>query len=346
MLRDQSGMALLLTLAIISFLVALTVQLNVSVTWQLQAADRMQKTTQLKQTVFSGLNIARAALYADQEENEYDSLYDAWNLIDANRDANLFTDEQVTVTVADLSGRIQVNALVLSEEEKSRRRKEKVKGKTDGNEADGEKLQRQLWLRFLGSGKFAVENEEEALALVDALSDWIDADDQVRDHGAESGYYQTLDPPYVCRNAPLQYPEELLLIKGFSQNIVYGDQEHVGLLDYVTVHGDDGVININSAPLPVLSTLAPGLQEEDVEALLEFRNVEDNKQYLAHEDWYRQVTTFPGDITLNESVIGVTSSFFSVRITAERESLHQQAVALVFRDPQTREQRLLSWKIE
>jgi general secretion pathway protein K len=56
----------------------------------------------------------------------------------------------------------------------------------------------------------------------DSILDWIDADDDTRPAGAESDYYQGLNPPYLAKNAPMDRREELLLVKGVTYNMYYG----------------------------------------------------------------------------------------------------------------------------
>jgi DNA uptake protein ComE-like DNA-binding protein len=74
-----------------------------------------------------------------------------------------------------------------------------------------------------------VENVPE---LVAALLDWRDADDEQRSNGAETLYYETCNPPYRAKNGPLDTIEELLLVKGFSAAILYGeDTNRNGILD-------------------------------------------------------------------------------------------------------------------
>ncbi|HHD56690.1 MAG TPA: hypothetical protein ENK89_03300, partial [Desulfobulbaceae bacterium] len=245
----DSGMALLMTLAAISFLVAVTVDLATSVNWQIQASRGLQESVRMDEALISGLNLVRASLLADQRKQQYDTLLDGWNNPDEESLHTLFGGMQLSVHVQDMSGRIQVNRLVGNTknnrgQQRGPRRQpgSKVPGKVNGK--DPAKLQRELWIRFLLSGKFAVDGQEEAVSLVDALSDWLDEDDNERDHGAESGYYQSLKTPYVCRNGPLQYPEELLLVKGFTRKLVYGDKEHEGIIDYLTIYGQDGKINV------------------------------------------------------------------------------------------------------
>lgn len=67
--------------------------------------------------------------------------------------------------------------------------------------------------------------------LVDALIDWRDADNQPGPNGAEAEYYAELEPPYAVKNAPFDTIEELLLVRGFGGELLYGeDYDRNGLL--------------------------------------------------------------------------------------------------------------------
>jgi general secretion pathway protein K len=55
-----------------------------------------------------------------------------------------------------------------------------------------------------------------------SILDWIDPDDATHIGGAESDYYQGLNPPYFSKNAPIDDLSELLLIKGITPDIFWG----------------------------------------------------------------------------------------------------------------------------
>jgi len=75
--------------------------------------------------------------------------------------------------------------------------------------------------------------------LVDALIDWRDSDDNPRPLGAESEYYESLDPGYHVKNEPFETLEELLLVKGFTREILYGEDWNLnGSLDQGEDDGD------------------------------------------------------------------------------------------------------------
>ncbi len=328
---DQRGMALVLALMAVSFLVAITVQLFSTVNWQMQAAGNMGDSIQLDTMTRSALNLARAALFADQKENNFDSLHDGWHTMDPERIAGLMGTGKLTIEVEDLSGRLQVNALVFS-------------GQDPAQKGQHEERQRLLWERFLTSGKFAVEDNEKASALVDALHDWIDKGDEELLNGAESDYYQGLNPPYSAHNGPVSYPEELLLIRGMTPELFYGNEKYLGLARFITVAGSDGKINLNSAPPELIQYLAPGIDEEAAAKLVEFRQEIVNRDALATPGWYKQVSSFPGDVDISQELLTTKSQYFLVKATAENGGVVRTGTGVVLRNDNS-EQQLLYWEV-
>lgn len=70
------------------------------------------------------------------------------------------------------------------------------------------------------------------LEVSEAIFDWIDEDDDQRENGAENQIYQALNPPYECKNQPLETLDELLLIRGVTPQLLFGeDANRNGLLD-------------------------------------------------------------------------------------------------------------------
>jgi general secretion pathway protein K len=65
---------------------------------------------------------------------------------------------------------------------------------------------------------------------VDSLIDWIDADDFSRANGAEAFYYRGEGLPYKPRNYPLQYKEELSMVKGMDRKRYDKIQSYLTLL--------------------------------------------------------------------------------------------------------------------
>ena len=68
--------------------------------------------------------------------------------------------------------------------------------------------------------------------IADAILDFIDSDDDIREYGAERDYYAQLPVPYAPVNGPLQSIEQLLLVKGVTPQLLFGlDQNRNGVLE-------------------------------------------------------------------------------------------------------------------
>lgn len=74
--------------------------------------------------------------------------------------------------------------------------------------------------------------------LAASIIDWRDEDSDVTPGGAESEYYLLLSESYQCKNAPLETVDEILLIKGASETLLYG--EDTNLNGYLDDHENDG----------------------------------------------------------------------------------------------------------
>ncbi|KJU85935.1 general secretion pathway protein K [Candidatus Magnetobacterium bavaricum] len=105
--------------------------------------------------------------------------------------------------------------------------------------------------------------------IVDSMRDWMDGDDLSRLHGAESDYYKSLKHPYKAKNAPFDTIDELLMVRGITPEIFYGDGDKKGLKDFVTVYNrtDNSKINVNAAPKEVLMAL-PNVTEDIANAVI------------------------------------------------------------------------------
>lgn len=76
--------------------------------------------------------------------------------------------------------------------------------------------------------------------LVQGLLDFLDADDTPRPEGAEQEYYDALPRPYAIRNGPLATLDEILLVRGFTPSVFYGEDANLNYqLDPLEDDGDD-----------------------------------------------------------------------------------------------------------
>ena len=75
--------------------------------------------------------------------------------------------------------------------------------------------------------------------LAASIIDWRDTDSDVSTGGAEDEYYLLQPTPYHCKNAPLETVSEILLIKGASEDLLYGEDTNLnGILDPQENDGD------------------------------------------------------------------------------------------------------------
>lgn len=128
-----------------------------------------------------------------------------------------------------------------------------------------------------------------------AILDWIDKDDQISSDGAETDFYQRIEPPYVCKNSDCTALKELRFLRGVSLELYIGedidrdsildDNERdgqlkmppdnedarldLGLVDVFTIFGE-GKVNINTVSGPILASL-PGLDEDAASFVLAYR---------------------------------------------------------------------------
>jgi len=143
------------------------------------------------------------------------------------------------------------------------------------------------------------------------IQDWIDPNEDVSPYGAEADYYQSLNPPYDIRNAPLMDLSELLMVKGIDPKIYDGKNNDypVGLKDIFTVWSG-GKINVNTAPPQVLSALADGI---DGETLAEYRKDAPFKSTQDFATYIKQ--EFPGASSVPQELWDVKSAYFSAYVT-------------------------------
>ncbi len=113
-------------------------------------------------------------------------------------------------------------------------------------------------------------SSKEVDIIVDSIMDWKDEDEFHRLYGAESDYYMSLQNPYKAKNAGFETLEELIMVKGISSEILYGNKERKGIIDFITIYSDSQVINVNTAPKEVLSAV-PGITAEMADSIIDYR---------------------------------------------------------------------------
>ncbi len=109
--------------------------------------------------------------------------------------------------------------------------------------------------------------EDEAAAIIDAMRDFADRDEDRRDAGAEDSDYIAAGLDWGAKDAPFESVEELQQVLGVSRPL------YDRVAPYLTVYSGRAQVNPVVAPREVLMAM-PGLGEEQVESLLARREAQ------------------------------------------------------------------------
>jgi general secretion pathway protein K len=273
-------------------------------------------------------------LSVDGAESSIDTLHENWANLEffTQYFSYFFNQGQGGMDIEDHSGRLQINSLLGGNNT----------GENDNAWGVNEE-QKKAWINLLSAEEFELA-EDEPQNIVEAIIDWIDDDDEPLGFGgAESSYYKGFETPYTPRNAPMEFVEELLLVKGITRELYYGTDDTPGLGNLVTPYGRDGKININTADAMVLGALSELMEQDIVDSMLTYRDDEDND--LGNPEWYKAAPGFPGDIVIPPELITTSSSFFEISTDVVLGKMHRKVRGMVVRGPGSRT-KLVSWKIE
>ena len=244
--NKESGVALILALVFVALLTAIVFafiyEMEVDASFaQNQGAD-FEAQLAARSAAVDGMQIL-AEQYADMIESgmpPVDSELDGsqWSL---GASFQALNDATMRTSIADEYGKLNLNALVVYDS-----------GTEECNDALIDALRQFFALR-----------STDAYDPVDAIIDWLDYDDMDAEEpdGAENDYYTSLENPYPCKNGPMDTIEELLLIKGITPELYFGnaEEEQLPLSEYLTVHGDwEGRVNVNTAHEDVIAAVIGG----------------------------------------------------------------------------------------
>lgn len=300
----EAGLALILTLTAIALLVPLILEFFQAMRVEVRAAGNFRDGWKAYYLARSGISFAVALLEEDaRNQGEYDALTEPWAL---SLPPIPLGDGWVQVSITDETGKLNINPL------------------PTGFRGVSSRVYQGVWRRFL-------EQQELDPGLVDALADWVDRDQNERiPDGAETFFYQGMDPPYPAKDASLDSLEELRLVRGVTSEV------YQKLAPYVTLYSD-GPININTAPLEVLMALSEDLGEVVAQEIVEYRATTPFEQKIQlrdviGEDLYNQVAP----------LVTVRSRHFSIRATARVGGVTRTIQAVVRRGAQKSE--ILYWR--
>ncbi|MFH2044344.1 MAG: type II secretion system minor pseudopilin GspK [Pseudomonadota bacterium] len=236
-MASNKGMALILTLMILAIMTTMVVEFVHEVYSTNAILNNWRISRQLSLTAKSGITIVKKIISDNQSRYAY--TYPGKYEVPLG---NIFGENadgsggKVFVNVEDENAKFNVNSIVWPN------------GTTNESSIDSFK-------RLLKNIKL-----DEQVAY--RVADWIDPDSESRMGRSEQG----------AKNAYLDSIDELKLINGMDS------KTYEVLKPFITVYGAEGVtsniININSAPLPVIMALNAEITKDLAERIIKYRGLE------------------------------------------------------------------------
>lgn len=233
-----------MVLWVLAILMVIALSFSVITRTETHSALSFKEGMERKFLAEAGIERAIAEIYYTKMNRNVEG-NDAWKA-DGTSHSDSLGDGEYTVSTTDESGKININALT---------------------DSSGIILKNLL----MNSG---VE-EETANTIVDSVLDWKESSSTGahRLSGAGDDYYMSLPTPYKAKHANFDTLEELLLVKGVTPQILYGDGEKKGIIDFITIYSTTPTISVNAAPEEVL-TAVPGITPEIADAIIGYRENE------------------------------------------------------------------------
>ncbi len=296
---NQQGIVLVLALAVLALLTGAILEFDFSTRRELREAMNFRDELKATALAKAGVAAARAILQEDaRRESTQGRIFDSYEYIWGTPLNNFpVGDGLISLTIEDEKGKFNLNDFALRPG------------------VQPQYTKHNQFTRLLD--QVPLRGASEPLA--DAITDWIDADDDPELDGAESRYYQALTPPYQAHNRILVSLDELHLVKGFTDETVRQ------LEPFLTVY--PGVININTASIPVLLSLHPQLTEEIAHNIVRerpFQSKQELDQVSGMEQIAKELRT--------TGAYNIRSQYFSVVVNATVNGTSRTAKAVVWRN--------------
>ncbi len=298
--RGQRGVALILTLLVLSVLVVVVSQLAVATRLDLKISQNYRGDVQNTYAIRAGISYAKLFLKSDLENApDADTLHETW--------AKQFEPIQIgevelQLWIEDEDRRFNLNTIV----------------DPQGAVVSRTKDQLTRLLQILRT------NDN---SLVPRLVDYVDKNTE--------GLFEK-----GAKNRPLYTAREIRAIEGFTDIVLFGGTGTggvtPGLLPFATTWSATA-INVNTAPVEVLQSLHPDMSRNVAEAIVHWRSVESTPgKGNVFQQLPGDLTKVPG---LKEDLakkiapsLAVKSTVFLVHLRARRGSIEQRVQAILRRD--------------
>ena len=339
--NNSRGMALILVMIAIAVFSSLAAVLWASMKVETELARHADHEQELLWLGRSGVEYARWILSQHPVREPYDSLNQIWaggpggesetnsGLSGISMDNYQVGAGTISVKIIDLERKMNVNT--------------------------ANSLELQQVLTVMGV------NPDDIAVVSDSILDWVDPDDAPHVAGAESDYYQGLNPPYYAKNAPIDNLAELIFVKGVTHEMYWGGSatNHApgtfqkpklgfghapgetpdypfGLVNILTPFSS-GKINVNTADANVLQAI-PGVDATTAESIIKYRAGPDGAEATEDDTPFRNTGQLAA-AGLNGATVGrlqqyvsVNSTTFEVNITAKIGDNSREYTAILYRN--------------
>ncbi len=343
-LVDEGGVALVLTLLIITLISVIVLDVNYLMRVDVHASANFRDGLRAYYMAKGGVNLTRELF--SRNIQEWEEL--KRTLLTGTPQTLPLGDGEVTLRVIDETGKINLNALVIETaagEQTSTGKALQAAGQTatDPQEANPWILIAQDLFQRLGIDPL----------LVEAIVDWIDVDEvPIGPGGAESNYYRSLEKPYTARNGPMETIAELRLIRGFTDEVLLklGAKRVGGIVDPATnlylaalplPQGGGWRVNLNTAPPLLLRSLT-----RDVGRYAELI-VQRRSQSRIEKITDLQQLGITGEALQDFERLGaVDSTYYSIEARGNVGEMSKQVTALIRAGADQGGSQILYWRVQ
>ena len=335
--KKQQGAVLIIVLLIVALITGLVLRFNGNFQLTMARAEQRLHGGQANHYLLSVESFAQWGLTADAQADKengngsYDHLGEKWaaTKISAPVDGG-WTEAELT----DAQGRFNINQL---------------QGRPQPYQPNGAFGNRftpaqRRFIRLLQTDENNPVSSSDAIPIMEAIIDWIDADDNTTGAGgAESAFYAGQTVPYRAANQLFVSITELRLVRGITPDI------YRYLEPLVIALPDNSGINLNTAPAVIMRTIntkhnPEPLSKDDVHSLMNDRPTEDTAQtddssldvftnndndqegFKATDDFLNSAgfqAVFGADPTIWPEMDGLTTGSNYFLLTAEAQVVNQ-----------------------
>lgn len=308
----QKGAALIVAMLVFALATALVVAMKSEFDRFFQRSVNLLFDEQAQAYLRGAEDLSAMVLIMDYDEDKSegvtrDDMQEIWWVDPEDPPAPFPLDDigWMTGALEDLQGRFNLNALAKRAPDADKPGATTVRT-----------VEQEQFIRLLQALGEPAVSQQEAIAITESVSDWLDPDTNPSANGAEDDYYYGRTPSYRTANRAMTSVSELRAVANVTPEI------YQALLPWVTVWPQTpGKLNIHTAPAMVLRSInAPGdlspLSVSEGDSLAEYRKetgFKDKNDFLANPVFAGKAE----NMSNIKALLGESSSYFLLRAEAE-----------------------------